>query len=47
VHISQRLAEDDPSGHLLEQAKEKWIHIKVPLVCTEDEEVYEFPGRGK
>jgi hypothetical protein len=45
VHVSQRLAEDDPSGYLLEQGANRWIHIKVPLLCVEDEEVYEFPGR--
>lgn len=45
VHIAQRLAEDDPTGHLLEQAKDKWIHLKIPLVCTEESELYEFPGR--
>lgn len=45
VHISQRLAEDDPTGHLLSQAPDKWIHLKIPLVCTEESEVYEFPGR--
>jgi len=46
VHIAQRLAEDDPSGHLLEQAPDRWIHIKIPLVCTEDKEEYVFPGRA-
>ncbi len=45
VHISQRLAEDDPSGHLLGQAPGRWIHLKIPLVCQEDVEEYEFPGR--
>jgi hypothetical protein len=45
VHIAQRLAEDDPSGYLLEQAPDKWIHLKIPLVCTEAVEEYEFPGR--
>jgi hypothetical protein len=45
AHIAQRLAEDDPSGHLLEQAPDKWIHLKIPLVCTEESEVYELPGR--
>ena len=45
VHISQRLSEDDPTGHLLTQAPERWIHLKIPLVCVEDEEIYEFPGR--
>jgi hypothetical protein len=46
VHISQRLAEDDPAGHLLETQPGKWVHLKIPLVCTEESEVYEFPGRG-
>ena len=42
VHISQRLALDDPSGHLLDQAADRWIHIKIPLECTEDQ-TYQFP----
>jgi hypothetical protein len=43
VHIAQRLAEDDPIGHLLSQAPEQWIHLKVPLECEEDTE-YAYPG---
>ncbi len=46
VHISQRLAEDDPSGWLLTQAPERWIHLKIPLVCVEDTEEYVVPGRS-
>jgi len=43
VHISQRLAEDDPTGHLLEQAQNRWVHLRIRLEAEEDE-VYEFPG---
>jgi hypothetical protein len=46
VHISQRLAEDDPTGHLLDQSPGRWIHLKIPLICTEDVEEYVFPGRA-
>ena len=46
VHIAQRLAEDDPTGHLLQQAKDRWIHLKIPLVCTEESVIYELPGRA-
>ncbi len=42
VHVSQRLAEDDPTGHLLEQQPGRWIHLKIPLEC-EEETTYEFP----
>jgi hypothetical protein len=45
VHIAQRLAEDDPCGHLLAQAPDRWIHLKIPLVETETTMEYEFPGR--
>lgn len=47
VHISQRLAEDDPTGHLLTQAPDRWIHLKIPLVCQEDTEEFVFPGLGR
>ncbi|SRR5712692_298576 len=45
VHISQRLAEDDVSGHLLETQPGKWVHLRIPLVETEDVTEYVFPGR--
>ena len=45
VHVAQRLAEDDACGHLLETQPGKWIHIRIPLVETEDETEYVFPGR--
>lgn len=54
VHISQRLAADDPTGHLLgtenpgeestHRAKE-WVHIKIKREAEEDE-VYTFPKSG-
>ena len=46
VHISQRLAEDDPPGHLLEQQPGKWVHIKVPLEAEQDEQ-HVFPISGR
>ena len=51
VHISQRLAADDPTGHLLgtENPSEQdaslaneWIHIKIPREAERNEE-YIFP----
>jgi predicted phage terminase large subunit-like protein len=42
VHVSQRLAYDDPTGHLLEQQPGRWIHIKLPLEA-ESEEEHTFP----
>lgn len=55
VHISQRLAVDDPTGHVLgedEPPSEKtntlraqWIHIKIKREA-EQEEVYDYPLSG-
>jgi predicted phage terminase large subunit-like protein len=46
VHVSQRLADDDPTGHLLEQQPGKWGHVKIPLEAEEDEK-YIFPKSGR
>lgn len=53
VHISQRLAEDDPTGHLLGEddianryKAEEWIHLKIKRQAEEDE-TYTFPISGK
>jgi predicted phage terminase large subunit-like protein len=46
VHVSQRLADDDPTGHLLEQQPGKWVHIKIPLEAEHDER-YIFPQSGR
>jgi predicted phage terminase large subunit-like protein len=46
VHVSQRLADDDPTGHLLEQQPGKWVHVKIPLEAEEDEQ-YTFPRSGR
>jgi predicted phage terminase large subunit-like protein len=46
LYVSQRLAQDDVTGHLLEQQKGQWIHIKIPLEAREDE-TYTFPLSGK
>jgi predicted phage terminase large subunit-like protein len=42
IYVSQRLALDDPSGHLLEQQGERFIHIKIPMEEMEGRE-YGFP----
>jgi predicted phage terminase large subunit-like protein len=47
VHISQRLAIDDPTGHLMGEdgstgKPEQWIHIKIKREAGQ-EEVYNFP----
>jgi predicted phage terminase large subunit-like protein len=42
VYIQQRLHEDDPPGHLLEQRKDAWLHIRIPLEAEENE-TYVFP----
>jgi len=42
VHISQRLADSDPTGHLLERYPNKFVHIVIKREAEEDE-VYEFP----
>jgi predicted phage terminase large subunit-like protein len=46
VYVSQRLHEDDPVGHLLEQQKDAWLHVKIPLEAEEDEH-YVFPLSGR
>ena len=46
VHVSQRLADDDPTGHLLEQQPGKWVYLKIPLEAEEDEK-YTFPQSGQ
>jgi len=54
VHISQRLAADDPTGHLLgtENPQEQdatlvseWVHIKITREADKDE-TYTFPRSG-
>lgn len=51
VHISQRLAIDDPTGHLIGEDKstgkpDQWIRIKIRREATEEER-YEFPISGE
>jgi predicted phage terminase large subunit-like protein len=46
VHVSQRLADDDPTGHLLEKNPSEWIHVKIKREA-EDDEVYVFPLSGR
>jgi predicted phage terminase large subunit-like protein len=56
VHISQRLADDDPTGHLLgedepnatiaEQKRNQWVLIKIKREATERHEI-SFPQSGK
>lgn len=51
VHISQRLAVDDPTGHLLGEDKrtgspDHWIRIKIAREAVE-EELYVFPISGQ
>jgi len=46
VHVSQRLAYDDPTDHLLEQQPGRWILIKIPLQAEDDEE-HVFPRTGR
>lgn len=51
IHISQRLAVDDPTGHLLGEdgstgKKSDWMHIKIRREATEPEE-YVFPISGR
>jgi hypothetical protein len=46
VHVSQRLADDDPTGHLLQQQAGKWVHVKIPLEAEEHEK-YIFPKSGR
>lgn len=46
LYVSQRLHQDDPTGHLLEAQKDAWIHIKIPLEAEEDER-YVFPVSGR
>jgi predicted phage terminase large subunit-like protein len=46
VYIQQRLHEDDPPGHLLEQQPGAWLHVRIPLEAEEDE-TYTFPISGR
>ena len=46
VFVSQRLAEDDPTGYLLETQPNRCLHIKIPLEAEEDE-TYVFPISGR
>jgi predicted phage terminase large subunit-like protein len=46
VCISQRLHEDDVTGHMLTQEPGVWTHISVPLLC-EDPTEYTFPITGR
>lgn len=36
VYVSQRLAEDDPPGHLLDEQRDKCVHVKIPLEEEDD-----------
>jgi predicted phage terminase large subunit-like protein len=51
VHISQRLATNDPTGHLLGEDRSTgkpsdWVHIKIRREATQPEE-YIFPISGR
>jgi len=51
VHISQRLAVDDPTGHLLGEDgstgnANQWVRIKIRREA-EEEEIYEYPLSGQ
>jgi predicted phage terminase large subunit-like protein len=46
VYVCQRLAQDDPAGHLLEEQKGRWILLKVPVEAQEPE-VHVFPLSGR
>jgi len=46
VYVSQRVAEDDPTGHVLETQKGKFLHLRIPLEAEEDTE-FVFPISGK
>lgn len=43
--MSQRLHEDDPAGHLLEQQPDAWLLVRIPLEAEEDE-TYVLPLSG-
>jgi predicted phage terminase large subunit-like protein len=45
AYVQQRLAEDDPPGHVMEQ-KDKFVLLRVPLEAEEDES-YVFPLSGR
>jgi predicted phage terminase large subunit-like protein len=38
VYLSQRIHEDDVSGHLLSEQKGRFLHLRIPLEAEEDEE---------
>jgi predicted phage terminase large subunit-like protein len=46
VYLSQRVAEDDPTGHVLETQKGKLLHLRIPLEAEEDTE-FVFPISGR
>jgi predicted phage terminase large subunit-like protein len=46
VYLSQRVAEDDPTGHVLESQKGKFLHLRIPLEAEEDTE-FVFPISGR
>lgn len=55
VHVSQRLGDDDPTGHLLGEddptpaasiRRKQWVHVKVKREATE-EEIIVGPQSGK
>lgn len=46
VHVSQRLADDDPTGYLLEKYGDRYIHVKVPREEPEGKE-FSFPRSGR
>ena len=42
ILVMQRLHELDPTGKLLAEGSERWIHVKIPTLC-EEKTVYSFP----
>jgi predicted phage terminase large subunit-like protein len=46
VHVCQRLAPEDPTGHLLEDGAGDWVHVKIPMEAEADER-WEFPLSGR
>ncbi|MDE2102130.1 MAG: phage terminase large subunit [Patescibacteria group bacterium] len=46
ILVMQRLHELDPTGKLLAEGADKWLHVKIPLEC-EERTVYRFPVSGR
>jgi predicted phage terminase large subunit-like protein len=42
VHVSQRLADDDPTGYLLEKYEDRYVHLKIEREA-ESLKTYSFP----